>query len=210
MNIKFGLELWCGNDEPNGYVYQYRGEIFDYEEEEDDNDDLGCDEPNVKVGEIEVFYVDRVRIINERGSFYEAMDDISSDTRECHAALIDDESDDWKEEVTALISEDALIHDNVLLINRLQIEEQFRGRGLGAKVVHEIIKTFGSQCAVIVCKPFPLQYRGYRSEENAEARSAPGQEQKRRAAFRKVAAFWKSVGFRKLASSEHYVWQSDE
>jgi GNAT superfamily N-acetyltransferase len=198
--VRFSLELWCGNDDPSGYVYQYRGEILDYEDEAED-DEVGSGEPNVKVGKIEAFYIDRVRIIDKGHSFYVAMDDISSDTRECYEALIDQESGDWKEEVAALIGENALIRDNILLINRLEIEERFRGRGIGAKVAHEVIGTFGSQCAVIVCKPFPLQYKGYLEKKRTLA-----EDKQRRSAFRKVAAFWKSVGFHKLPSSEHFVF----
>jgi len=142
MIIKFALEVWCGNDEPNRYVYQYRGEILDYEDEEDE--DVGSGDPNVKVGEVEVFYVDRMRIIDDGESVFAAMDDTDSDAMRCYEALIDQEYGDWKEEVKELIGEDALIHDNLLIMNRLNIEERFRGKGIGAKVADEVIKTFSS------------------------------------------------------------------
>lgn len=199
MIIKFNLEIWCGNDEPDRYVRHYQGTILGFDEEDEDAD---YGEPDLKMGEIDISHVDRIRVINEYQSFWEVMDEFS-ETRQCYKALIDEASGDWKDEVKDLIGEDALIYDNLLLINRLEIEERFRGKGIGAKVAREVIDSFGSTAAVIACKPFPLQYRGYREPGR---RNAPGYERKRRAAFRKVAAFWKKVGFEKLPSSGYYVW----
>jgi hypothetical protein len=199
--IKFSLEVWCGNDEPHRFVYQYRGEILDWDNDDDDD----YSEPHVKIGEIHVFYCDRVRALHEGESLFEAMDDTGSGAMACYEALIDQETGDLKDEVKELIGEDALVLDNILLIERLEIDERFRGKGIGAKVFYEVLKTFGSQCAVIAGKPFPLQYQGYLDPENEADRKEPGSEQKRRAAFRKVTTFWKNLGFRKLPSSEFYV-----
>jgi GNAT superfamily N-acetyltransferase len=125
---------------------------------------------------------------------------------ECYDAILDHETNDLREEVEQLIGEDATFSYDILLIKRLELEEKFRGRGLGKLVALEVIRTLGPNCAVIVCKPFPLQYLGYLGPEYAEDRATPGYESKRLAAFRKVASFWKKVGFRKLPSSDHYVW----
>jgi hypothetical protein len=205
MLIRFELELMCGDVEPSRFISTYRGKIFDYPKSIAEDDD-GSMEPNVKIGEIELYYVDQIRIINEEESLYEAMDCISVEMVNCYEALVDQDEGGWKEEVQQLIGEDASFRDNILLINRLHIEEPFRGKRKGAEVVQEVISRFGSTRAVIVCKPFPLQYRGYESEKNAAERETPGYETKRLAAFRAVAQFWKNLGFQKLPSSEHYVW----
>lgn len=199
MIIKFGMEIWCGSDEPNRCVYRYNGEILGWEEDDD------SDEPNVKLGEIDVYYCDRIRALDEGQGFWAAMDDAGHDTMECYEALIDQKTGDWKRAVREFVGEDALIMDNVLLINRLELEERFRGKGLARKVVDEVIKTFRSQCAVIACKPFPLQYSGYMSSENESEVKSPDDEKRRRGAFKKVAAFWRAAGFRKLPSSEFYL-----
>jgi hypothetical protein len=205
MLIRFELEFSCGDEEPSRYISVYRGEISDYPES-DEEDDEGYSEQDVKIGEIELCYVDRSQIVNERESLYEAMDCMSSDTMSCYEALIDQDENDWKEEVQELIGEDAAVNLNILLINRLHIEEPFRCKGKGAEVIREVIRRFGSTCAVIVCKPFPLQFRGYESDRNDAEQKTPHYEQERLKAFQKVADFWKNIGFRKLPSSEHYVW----
>ena len=199
MIIRFGLEISCDNSEPNRFIYQYRGEIWDFEKEAEG------DEPTLKICEIEVLYVDRARIIDERKSLFAAMDSVSSETMECYEALIDQGSGRWKCEVEALVGEDALVRDNLLLISFLRIEERFRGKGLGAKVVDQVIRTFGSSCGVIACAPLPPQYIGYDPPQRASERKTPGYEGKRITAFEKVAAFWKGVGFRNLLSSDVYV-----
>jgi hypothetical protein len=95
----------CGNTGQNSIQFSlqtldtrlrlYRGEIFDYEDDSED-EDKGGDEPTVKVGEIVAFYVDRIRIVDKGWSLYTAMDDISSDTRGCYEGFFDQDSGDWK------------------------------------------------------------------------------------------------------------------
>jgi GNAT superfamily N-acetyltransferase len=201
MVIKFELQIRCEDSEPSRYVSLYRGTIVDYPIEPD-----GHGEPNVEVGEVQVYLVNRGRIIDEHGSLFDAMDATSSETMDCYEAIIDQQTDDWKDEVQSLIGEDAMISYDILLINRLELKEEFRGKGIGARVAREVINALGPNCAVIACKPLPLQYVGYLGREHTEERAAPGYEKKRLAALRKVAAFWKKVGFRKLSSSDHYVW----
>lgn len=204
MMIKFELEVWCGNTEPAHYVSHYRGEVFGYDDADEDEEEL--DEPDVRLGTIDVLYVNRNRILNENESLFEAMDDFSSETMECYEAIIDQETNDWKDEVQVLIGEGGMVNYDILIINRLELEEKFRGKSIGEQVARQVINTLGSNCGVIVCKPFPLQYRGYGAPEHAKDRAAPGYERKRRDAFSKVANFWTKVGFQKLPSSDHYIW----
>ena len=201
MIIRFTTEVWCGGEEPHHYVYQYRGEIMGWGDEEDEDHD----EPDLKFGEVVLYYVDRGRIIDEGESLFAAMDDTSRDVVECYSAIFDDDSEELNEEVVAILSEDALVRYNLLLINRLELGESFRRKCVGAKVVQQVIKMFESSCGVIACKSFPLQYSGYRSDENKE-KLEPDYEKKRLIAFHKVATFWEGLGFRKLPSSDFYVF----
>jgi hypothetical protein len=204
IGIKFEFEVKCDYSEPNRYVHIYQGQIFG--KDDSDTDHESNSESDVRLGEVEVYLVTYGRIINERSSLFEAMDAASSETMECYEAIIDQETNNWKEEVQSLIGEDGLVMYDILLINRLELNERYRGKGIGAQVALEVIKALGSNCAVIACKPFPLQYRGSGEPEHAKDRAVPGYEQKRRVAFRKVSAFWKKVGFKKLPSSDHCIW----
>ena len=204
MRIKFEFAIDSENDEPNRYVTLYSGQIFDYGE-----DNEGCDEPDVKVGEVDLFMISRGRILDDHESLFDAMDDVSSDTMACYEAIINQKTDDWKNQVRTISGEDRMISWDIMLIKRLELGKEFRGKGLGKRAALEVVKTIGANCAVIVCKPFPLQYTGSGDAERTEERAAPGYEKKRRAAFRKVTLFWKDVGFAKIPSSDHYVWAND-
>ncbi len=204
--IRLSLDVWCEDSEPGQYIAVYEGEILGSGESVEDDDDIDVDEPTTRVGKIHLYLVDRARILNERESLYEVMDDVSSETMECFEAIIDVDTGDLKEEVSDLISGDALFLHNILLINRLELDVRFRGRGIGERVVEEVIRQFGSNCAVITCKPFALQYEGRGTPETEKERRTAEYRRKRREAFAKVAGFWKERGFRKLPSSDHYVW----
>src|SRR6476661_2837200 len=47
---------------------------------------------------------------------------------------------------------------NLLLLERLEIDPPFRGRGIGLIVLSKLIKRWGKAAALVVMKPFPLQY----------------------------------------------------
>jgi GNAT superfamily N-acetyltransferase len=207
MIIKFEFEIHSDNTEPDRYATLYHGEIFDYADDDDDDD---CVEPDVKVGEIDIYLISRGRIVDDYESLFETMDSMSSETMACYEAIIDEKTNDWKDEVQLLIGEDRMIHYDIMLIKRLELEEEFRGKGIGKRAAIEVVKTLGANCAVLVCKPFPLQYMGYGDPDHAEERAAPGFETKRLAALEKVCSFWRKVGFEKIPSSDHYAWTNDD
>jgi hypothetical protein len=205
IRVRFQLEVSSDDTDPTSFVSFYKGEVFGEDDSDDDLDDEFCGN-EVKVGEIDLYLVNRGRIIDEGASLFEAMDATSSETMECYEALIDQETEDWKQEVQELISEDGLVLNDILLIRRLELVENLRGRGIGATVAAAAIRVLGSNCAVITCKPFPLQYEGWGDPSKAAERVAEGFERKRDEAFRKVSEFWVEAGFKPLPGSGHYVW----
>jgi GNAT superfamily N-acetyltransferase len=205
LMMKFHLDTQCDNPEPGRFISIYEGDILADEESIGNGYDIDSDEPDIKVGEIHMYLVDYARILNERESLFDVMDDVSYETMSCYEALIDEDTD-WKEEVEDLVGEDTLDLHNILLINRLELDASFRGRGIGKQVVEEIILRFESTCAVIACKPFPLQYEGRETPKTQAERKTSQYKQTRREAFAKVTGFWRGLGFRKLPSSDHYVW----
>jgi GNAT superfamily N-acetyltransferase len=209
IRIRFELNILSYNPDPSRFVSLYTGEVFWDEDSEDDSDEDG--ENEIRVGEIEVFVVNRRKIIDEAASFFEAMDATSPEALECYEAIFDEEIDDWKQDVVALIGEDAAVTMfDVLLIKRLELEEKYRGKGIGTEVAHQVIRVLGSNCAVIACKPFPLQYSGYGDPERETERAMPGFEEKREEAVRKVCQFWTGAGFKSLYESDYYVWSTKE
>jgi hypothetical protein len=194
--IKFTLSIDCDSDEPDRFLLVYDGEILELEEDSD---------VDVRIGEVTVYLLQRERLLNEGESEFEAMDSLASSTREAYDALLDPETGDWKEEVTDLYEPNFFTELNLLVIESLKLEPQFRRKGIGAQVVHEIIATLGSSCGIVACKPFPLQYSGWADKDKAELRDEPGFEKKRLSAFKKIAQYWSGLGFQKLPNSDFYV-----
>lgn len=194
--IHFILRTSCEDKEPSRVVPTVRGEIFEF-------DDVSNDE--VKVGTIEIFLVMRNRAINEGVSLFEAMDSINDSVHEFYTALFDHETDEWNANIERMYK-DEIWESDVLLIDRIQLDSNYRGHGIGAAVVRETIAHFGSSCGLVACKPFPLQHQGWQGEDKKHLREQAGFEQKRLADFAKVERFWGDLGFRKVPDSEIFTY----
>jgi hypothetical protein len=83
-----------------------------------------------------------------------------------------------------------------LLLSRMEINPKWRGRGIGLIAANSIIDRFGSDCAAVVCKPFPLQFENCVTKDNhsecVEARSA-------------ITKYWKRLGFRSVKGTRLMV-----
>lgn len=194
--IRFTIHGDCDTREPSRIVPALRGEIFEFERESDNE---------VRIGQIDAYLVLRSRALNEHESLFEAMDSIDSSVFECYEALFDPETDDWDQSVQDLYK-DGIMNLDVLFIQSIQLDSNYRGKGIGAQVVLETIATFGSHCGLIACKPFPLQYSNWEDDEHSEMRQQPGFEERRLADFARVTRFWTKLGFVRLGDSDFYTY----
>ncbi len=195
-HIRFTVHADCDSQEPCRIVPALRGEILEFEGESDNE---------VRIGQIDAYLVLRGRALNEQESLFEAMDSIDSSVFECYEALFDPETDDWNQSVRDLYK-DQIMGLDVLFIESIQLNANYRGKGIGAQVVRETIATFGTHCGLITCKPFPLQYSNWEDEEHIEMRQQPGIEEKRLADFARLARFWTDLGFVRLDDSDFYTY----
>lgn len=175
---------------------EVRGEISEFDE---------VSNADVKVGAIEIFLIMRNRAIDESVSLFEAMDSINDSVHELYTALFDHKTDEWNANIERMYKGE-IWESDVLLIDRIQLDSNYRGHGIGAAVVRETIALFGSNCGLVVCKPFPLQYQGWQDEDKKHLREQPDFEQKRLADFAKVERFWSDLGFRKVPDSEIFAY----
>ena len=194
--IHFALTTLCESEEPSRVVPAIQGEIFEFDEVSNDE---------VKVGTIQIYLVLRSRAMNEGISLFEAMDSIDDSVHEFYAALFDDETEDWNASIEGMYK-GQIPEGDVLLIDRIELDSNYRSHGIGAAVVRETIALFGSTCGLVACKPFPLQYQGWQGEDKKHLREQAGFEQKRLADFAKVEHFWTDLGFRKVPDSEIFAY----
>jgi GNAT superfamily N-acetyltransferase len=195
-HIRFTVHADCDSQEPSRILPALQGEIFEFEGESDNE---------VGIGEIDAYLVLRGRALNEQESLFEAMDSIDSSVFECYEALFDPETEDWNQSVQDLYQNQIMGLD-VLFIQSIELNPNYRGKGIGAQVVRETIATFGTHCGLIACRPFPLQYSNWQDEEHIEMRQEPGMEEKRLADFARLARFWTDLGFLRLDDSDFYTY----
>lgn len=194
--IRFSIQVDTEDPEPSRVVRKIDGIVFDYAEGSERERELG------KVRAFQLL----VGLARERQeSIYDAMDSISDDTAECYAAVFDEDSAEWNSVVRELYS-DGPMGSDLLLIDRIDLKDEHRGKGIGVKVVREVIDTFGLHCGLVVCKPFPLQYAGWAEKVPAAAQKEREFESRRVEAFARVAEFWTRCEFVKLPGSEFYSY----
>ena len=131
--------------------------------------------------------------------------DSSGEVHECWEELLTVKGD-WTPAVLQLYDEEGLFENDIMFIQTIELDDAYRGKGIGARAVLETIATFGSSCALVACKPFPLQYTNWMDDEYKAIREAPGFEKKRRAEFGKVEKFWRGLGFNKLPNSDFFTY----
>ena len=195
-HIQFTTRISCDSDEPDRIILCFDGDIF-----------VCAEATMTNIGHISAYVIQRGRAMNEGVDLCDAMDARSSATAECFVALFDMKTHEWNASVEEIYV--AICENDVLFIESLELKKKYRGDGIGARVVRETIVTLGSNCGLVVCKPFPLQYSGWMAEENEARRERPDFEQKRLADFRKVQEFWERLGFQQLRGSEFYAFSPE-
>ncbi len=205
--IRFEFQTDSLNDEPSQFVLEIEGTIY---ETVDSPEHKGFDEwEEVKVGKILLNLVQRDRIWDAKESLFQVMDSISSETCECYESIFDLKTNDWKRSIESIYEPDFFTHPNLLLIRTLDLDKKWQGKGIGSAVVKQVIAIFGSTCGLICCKPFPLQYSGWKGSRGEEVQESAAEKKQRKQAFRKVRKFWTSQGFREIRKSEFVVFSPE-
>lgn len=84
---------------------------------------------------------------------------------------------------------------NVMLVLSLYIEEEFRSRGVGSRVILEILRQAGFGCELAMLRPVPL-------ERDGSGEIVPVKSRERR---QRLVSLYKSLGFKPLAGSKWMV-----
>ncbi|WP_338868467.1 hypothetical protein WBJ53_17615 [Spirosoma sp. SC4-14] len=101
------------------------------------------------------------------------------------------------------------IHYNLLYIRQLELLPEWRGRGIGQKVLKDIIWRFEGCCGLVVLNAFPLQLQpGLPESTNLWTQQLllSSLTSNAKVAQQKLNAFYKSVGFKRVPKSNlHFL-----
>jgi GNAT superfamily N-acetyltransferase len=141
-------------EEPSEYLYLTRGKI------------VALDEYGKKMstGRFQVYYVDVGAALNAGTDIFDVFDSHSS-TVGFFDAIFNPETLDLSDKLDKLFK-NSYGWGNVLILDRLEVLPEFRGKNLGLVVMRRLIERFGAGAYVVGIKPFPLQGEGSRSEED--------------------------------------------
>lgn len=146
INYKINQIVGSNIFEPDYCVNTIKGHIYDY----DDND------KEVTVGYLKLYYCDLERAFNNDISFYDVLDAHSSSTERYYSTLFDIETEEVNPIIFNLLGYETS-EMNFLIIDRIEILPEFRGKGLSKYVLEEAVKMFSNKTFAVVLEPFPLQ-----------------------------------------------------
>ena len=190
-HVSFRIDIDCDDERFHEVVPHIYGDIKESAQElfdKEESKEFEANRGEIKIGEVAAYLVQRGRAMDEKVYIWDALAEITrSDwTLNCIEALIDVKTNDWKKSIDRFYS-GGIYGPDVLYISTIELKPKWRGKEIGAQVVRSLIGTFASNCGLVVCKPFPLQY---------DQADAP--EKKWLADSAKVETFWVDLGFRKL------------
>jgi len=193
--IRFSIQVDTEDEEPSRVIRKIDGTVFEYAGESDKEE---------QIGNLQCFLVQPGLAAEKGESLFEAMDSICDATVECYEAVFDPDTNEWSGSVQEVYSGGPISPD-LLFIDRVELDERHRGKGIGRDGVKGIIETFGLHCGLVVCKPFALQYEGWAETYSAAEQADPGFEKRKSDAFGRVSKFWADCGFVQLPDSEFYA-----
>ena len=108
------------------------------------------------IGKVRLFYLDLAAVFETKDNLHDLFD-IRPETAPFYSALIDYETGDFKPYLEEVLGE-CICDMNVLIVDRLEILPEFRGKGIGLASLIWCLRQYARQCGVVALKCFPLQF----------------------------------------------------
>lgn len=152
-----------------------------------------------KIGNILSYYFDVANTINCEENVFDLFD-IDGSFIEYYELLYENGS--IKDEISAQMGD--IIFGNLFLIQKVEILPKFRGSKYGHKAVKRLIQQFAHGVALIVLKPFPLQFEKKRFEALNHKSKYKSFVKDEKRAFAKIIKYWEEIGFQQIGNSD--IW----
>ena len=191
IEVIFQLAAPLISSEPSAeYIQFIKGEIRDR--------DSGA-----LIGRMSSSLVQIGRISDAGEDLFDLMDGHSSEMAEYHAAFFKPSDWNYKENIRRQFPD--ILSLDLLILDRAEIEPEFRKRGLGLLAISRAIDVFGENCGLVAMKPFPLQFRGYRDSGSRAPDGVRGPVAEFRIARQKLRRYWERAGFVRVDRTEYWA-----
>lgn len=122
--------------------------------------DAGRTEDDIRIGDFSIVYVDLDGAGVEGVHAFDVFDTEQA-TFEYYEDLYGDDAGRMKNSVVDIAVIDGVVwSENVLIIERLVLQPEFRGQGLGLAAIRGLILGARGGAGLVLLKPYPLQFEG--------------------------------------------------
>lgn len=126
--------------------------------------DILINDGATKVGEV-VLYWFRTDEIIEHGDIFDVGDSLDDDSLSIVEELFDHQTSGFKEKIRSDYY-GCPMNTDVVLVQHVYVAPEYRGRGVGTKVMETIKNYFGLQCGFIALQPVPYEKEtGFRHDD---------------------------------------------
>lgn len=189
-------DVFVGDDEPSRFIHHLQGNIAI---------SLEDDARRLVIGNFAAMAVDIESAINERVHPFDVLDS-ESKTAPYYEALFRAQSwsgaDFRKSVLQAIYGQDEPWRPNLLILDRVTVFPEHRGRGAGLLAIRGLIERFRMGIGLVVMTPFPLQFE-------SEPLTPEGREERSRLALdqfsvgydkalAKLRGYYATLGFRTI------------
>lgn len=182
--------------EPSDYVVEVRGTVRV----------IGEQGTTEIIGWVFARVVQAARAYDDGVALFEVCDSVDQSLHD-HASAVYD----WDNEGLKTSLSDGCMGAGILVVESVQIVPARRGQRIGLLAMQRTIDTFGSGCALVVIKPFPLQFG---TGHDLSSTELPGWEERmamksysanKKEALAKLRAYWARLGFERIGKSAYFA-----
>jgi len=173
---------------------------------------LGCNEGDLVdvdtqaiAGKVRLFVVD-LEGADKKGFGARWTLDLEAAT-EPYMALLSQEAGNFSPAVLKILGEEFILNSNMLIIDRLELLPQYRGRGLGLRCMDACIRHFSLGCRIAAIKPYPLQFEptGRSKNEWRDALAFKALSRDKRASTKRLKQHYGQLGFQHVPRTDLMV-----
>lgn len=151
FSCDFRLEWMQPTGEPDDFISTYLGDVFVSDEDDADAPRLAA--------KSRLFIINADAAEKSDWSLVDVLDS-KSETAPYIDLINLDEAGNFSPSVCDLLDEEFVFSRNMLILDRISVLPEFRGRRLGLSYIRAAVGRFGMGCRISAIKPFPLQFEG--------------------------------------------------
>jgi hypothetical protein len=152
------------------------------------------------VGRIHATLVQVGRAADAGEDLFDVMDGVSEELVGYHHTFFKSGCWEYRDSIREQF-EIALL--DLLIIQLVEIEPEFRGQRIGLLAISKVVDIFGENCGLVAIKPFPLQFSNFRDSGRCSPNEMDAAEIAFQRATQKLRRYWDRAGFRRVCGTDY-------